>query len=309
MILSPTGIVSPSKSAYRCLGALCAAGLLLGYFSQANWAGQHNEPLGWLRLLGGLIGAGLLYPGLIGIWCRLLARLLGRDSLDLLRQITPLAAALALVFFFPSPMLTRIGVLTASVVLALAAILLAALMGRGLSPAYLLCLGLMAAVCVELHDLAMRFYDAVGIERGLKADAQALFRYRVLVHYLAGGMETIFQAPAPYMAKLIRTLATFTIFLASIKTAEFLVRRSVALAAPLAHLVMLPFSYLFLYETEPWPPSQSSWPASKPLSFWCAAALPWRPHWPTWSCCPFLICSFMKPMKLRCWGPGCCFGL
>ena len=48
------------------------------------------------------------------------------------------------------------------------------------------------------------------------------------------------------MEKLIRTLATFSIFLASIRTRHgaFWCGRSVALAAPLAHMVMLPFSYL-----------------------------------------------------------------
>ena len=117
------------------------------------------------------------------IWCGFWAWLLKRDLEEILNLVTPLAAALPLVFFFPSPVLTRLGVLTASVALTLAASLLAIFLARGMSPAYLICLGIMAAVCVELHDLVMKFYDAVGVERALKWDAQALFRYRVLVHY------------------------------------------------------------------------------------------------------------------------------
>ena len=72
----------------------------------------------------------------------------------------------------------------------------------------------------------------------------------MLVHAAAGALESVFQAPAFFMEKLIRTFATFTIFLVSIRAMRLFVRPGVALAAPLAHMVMLPFSYLFLYVTD-----------------------------------------------------------
>ena len=232
------------------LAATALAGMALGYFSQANWAIENHEALAWGRVLLGMLAAGVLYPALVLAWTRLWSALLNLDFGRASRQTIPLCAGVALVMFFPAQILTGNGVLAGCVLLSFAATLLPLFLERDLSPAHLLCLGLLAMLCVELHDISMKYYDVVNIERGLKGDAQALFRYRVLVHFLSGWLGAILQAAPQAMAVLIRALATFAIFIISIRVCKIWFRPLTAMAAPLVHLVMLPFSYMFLYVTD-----------------------------------------------------------
>jgi hypothetical protein len=232
------------------LAALILAGMVLGYFSQANWAFENKEPLPRWRGLLGILLMGGLYPLLVLGWTRLWSGWLRIDWAHLNRQAVPICAGIALIFFYPAKMLESNAVLTAAVLLCFFAALLPSLIDRNLSPAYLICLGILAMLCVELHDLTMRLYDAVAIERGLKGDAQALFRYRVLVHFSAKWLADLLQGSPMDMADLIRSFATFCIFMVSIKVCQIWLRPGISLAAPFLHVVMLPFSYMFLYVTD-----------------------------------------------------------
>ena len=164
--------------------------------------------------------------------------------------MAPLAALPALALFYPDPALTQNGTLALAILLAVCGGLLAGAAEPRLSAPVLLSLCVLAVLCVLFHDNHLRPYDIAGLERGLKGDASALFRYRVLVHHLALILASALDAPVAATAFLLRAFCTMAIFLVSIRVCSFWVPFNLASAAPLAHLAFLPFSFLFFYLTD-----------------------------------------------------------
>ena len=238
------------KQAKGMLIALALAGAALGWFSQSNWSLENREALGLARALAG-IGLGLLfYPVLTAGLARLWARLCGLGFMRALNSLAPLAVLPALALWYPDPGLTQNGTLGLAVLLALGGGLLAGVIEPRLSAPVLLSLGILAVLCVLFHDNHLRPYDIAGLERGLKGDASALFRYRVLVHHLASLLASALGAPVTAAAFMLRAFCTLLIFLVSIRVCSFWLPLGLASAAPLAHLAFLPFSFLFFYLTD-----------------------------------------------------------
>ena len=238
------------KKAKGMLLCLALAGAALGWFSQANWALENRETLDPARALVGM-GLGLLfYPIFIGGLARLWALLPGLGFGRSLGGLAPLALLPALALVYPDPGLTQNGTLALALVLALGAGLLAGVIEPRLSAPVLVSLGILAVLCVLFHDSHLRPYDIASLERGLKGDASALFRYRVLVHHLAALSASAFDAPVATAAFMLRSFCTMLIFLVSVRVCTYWVPLNLASAAPLTHMVFLPFSFLFFYLTD-----------------------------------------------------------
>ena len=250
---------------------LLASGAALGYFSQTNWALDNHEALSLGRGLAGAAGGAVLFCALgLGI-SRLADRWLKPEPVAFWRGIAAALGAVGLLWLIPGMPQTDNGLLLASVLLALAAGLLAVWLHPRLTPAFFLLLILLAASCVLMHDQQTHYYDRVNVERVLAGNADAPTRYRLLMPWMAWGLSGLGGGNILWTETAIRIFATFALFLVSARVLALWLKGPLIWSAALFQLILIPFSYYYRNSTDELE-ILGAW-----LLLWCVAAPVLRP--------------------------------